>query len=107
MFQSLSLSVPKKDHCSIMTLSDVQRGGTLYILSKISFSDLILCPETCLGSVCSSDVSRSSLVFLKRVILTLISLRTKFSKFGDLDALTEADWDKVGMEAKFPWDVAD
>ena len=30
--------------------------------SRFSFSDLTLCPETCLGSFCSSDVSRSSLI---------------------------------------------
>lgn len=44
--------------------------GMLCILSKTSYSDLILSPETC-----SSDVSRGSLVFLKREILTPKSLR--------------------------------
>ena len=48
---------------------------TLCILSKVSFSDLILCRETCLGSFGSSDVSRSSLVFLKKEILTPKLLR--------------------------------
>ena len=43
---------------------------TLYILSKTPYFDLILSPETCLGSFCSSDVSRGSLVFLKTEILT-------------------------------------
>ena len=49
--------------------------GTLCIPSKISYSDLILSPEICLKSFCSSDVSRSSFVFLRREILTPKSLR--------------------------------
>ena len=46
-------------------------------MSKISYSDLTLSPETCLGSFCSSDVSRGSLVFLKREILTPKSFRSR------------------------------
>ena len=42
---------------------------------KNSYPDPILSTETCLGNVCSSDVSRSSLVFLKREILTRKSFR--------------------------------
>ena len=49
---------------------------TLYTLSKISYSDLLLSPETCLGKFCSSDLSRSSLDFLEREMLTPKSLRT-------------------------------
>ena len=39
---------------------------TLYF----SYSDLMLSPETCLGSIGSSDVSRRSAVFLEKEILT-------------------------------------
>ena len=45
-----------------------------YVFYREYFSDLILSPETCLGSFCSSDVSRRSLVLLKREILTPKSL---------------------------------
>ena len=37
----------------------------------------ILSPETCLGNLCSSDVSRGSLVFFKREILTPKSFRSR------------------------------
>ena len=50
-------------------------GAGMNSLSKISYTDLILSPETCLGTFCSSDVSQSSLVFFKREILTPKSLR--------------------------------
>ena len=55
-----------------------QRISTLCILSKKTFSDLNLSPETCLESFGSSDVSRSSLVllvFFKKEILTPKLLR--------------------------------
>ena len=52
--------------------------GTLCILSKISYSDLILSYERCFGSFCLSDVSRSSPVFLKREILTPKSSSVSF-----------------------------
>ena len=58
-------------------------------MSKSSFSDLNLCPETCLGSFCSSDVSRSSLVFLKRAILTPISLSSRSILTGHLPSLSQ------------------
>ncbi len=37
---------------------------------SLPYPNLIWSPETCLGSICSSDVSRSLLVFLKRELLT-------------------------------------
>ena len=45
-----------------------------YVFYQKYFSDLVLSPETCLGSFCSSDVSWRSLVLLKREILTPKSL---------------------------------
>ncbi len=42
---------------------------------NFSYFDLILSPETCLRRICSSDVSRRSVVFLKIETLTLKSLR--------------------------------
>lgn len=56
--------------------------GTAYVVYsvKIPYSDLILSPETCLGSFCSSDVSQGSVVFLKREILTPKSLKYRASK---------------------------
>ena len=52
----------------IVTTNALEEGiGT----SSFSYPILILSLETCLGSFCSSDVSRSSLIFLKREILTL------------------------------------
>ena len=56
-------------------IAALKEAGTLCILSKISYFDLILSPETCLGSFCSADVSWSSVVFLRREILTPKSLR--------------------------------
>ena len=44
--------------------------GTLCIRSKTSYFDLILSPETCLGSFCSADMSQSSVIFLQKEILT-------------------------------------
>ena len=41
----------------------------MFSIEKISYPDLILSRETCLGISSSSDVSRSSSVFLKRDIL--------------------------------------
>ena len=46
----------------------------LMFFLKITYSDLILSPETRPGGFCSPDVSRSSLVFLEREILTPKSL---------------------------------
>ena len=49
--------------------------STLGSLLNFSYPNLILSLETCLGSFCSSDVSQSSLTFLRREILILKSLR--------------------------------
>ena len=68
-------------------------NSTLCILSKISYLDLILSPKTSLGSFCSSDVSRSSLVFLKREILTPkpISAFSMCYNFGPSGILLDCD----------------
>ena len=53
-----------------------------YVICKnIPIPDLILSPETCLGSFGSLEVSRSSLVFLQKEILTPKSLRLQPPKF--------------------------
>ena len=50
---------------------------------KLSDPGLILSRETCLGMSCSSDMSRSSLVFLKREILTPKSIRRGSTTFRE------------------------
>ena len=57
-----------------------------FLLNEFFFCGLILNPETCLGRFRSSDTSRSSLVSLKREILTskLIRLARCCTVFADV-----------------------
>ena len=43
----------------------------MFSVELFSCPNLILSLETCIGSFCSSDISRSSLIILEREILTL------------------------------------
>ncbi len=62
------------DHLCILeidTTGPIENVSVRYVFCQnLSYSDLILCTEISFESFCSSDVSRSSLVFLKGEILT-------------------------------------